>query len=180
MMDYMEARNENQTARGIAVSYTEPHFSSKKVQSAFNKFQREDRFKVISGVYFEDVPKNALGSPKLITDLYGVISYSSAPDVILSRYLDILDPEGSIYIYTRRINTLIRSLDGVEMDFFDYVKSIPGIQVVKNNPGPFTPYISIQIHRTEQFKSGNVPALKLLKMTDGAPPVRRYRVIRVH
>ncbi len=52
-----------------------------------------------AGRFIEDIPVKELGKAKLITDVYGPLTYTSAPDVVLRRYLDLLADDGSLYIF---------------------------------------------------------------------------------
>ena len=56
----------------------------------------EKKIKIISGQYFEAL--SGLMKADLITDIYGVFSYSGKLDEVLRKYLDLLNPNGTLFI----------------------------------------------------------------------------------
>jgi len=52
-----------------------------------------------TGRFFEDLPVQVFGNPKLILDPIGVMSYTAHPSEVLRTYLDILAPGGDIYMF---------------------------------------------------------------------------------
>lgn len=53
---------------------------------------------VLKDRLFEVIPNGEIGHANLITDFAGVFSYAAQIDVVLQRYLDILQPNGKIFI----------------------------------------------------------------------------------
>ena len=104
-------------------------------------------FKV--GRFFEDIPLGEFSKADLITDLYGVISYSPRLDEVLRRYHALLKDSGRVYIFlgdylsvpqhigTRRVerigeegwyspfvNSTVTRLDGSTVSLLDWIKSL--------------------------------------------------------
>lgn len=67
-----------------------------KKENGWRKYPNLD-FKV--GRFFEDIPLSELGHADLITDLFGVMSYSPKIDEVLSRYHSLLKPHAKAYIF---------------------------------------------------------------------------------
>ncbi len=55
--------------------------------------------RVHKGRFVENIPAGELGRADLITDVYGPMTYSAAPDVVLRRYLELLKDDGTLYIF---------------------------------------------------------------------------------
>jgi len=52
-----------------------------------------------TGRYFEDIPDAEISRADIITDLYGVMSYSPRVDEVLRKYHKILKTDGKAYIF---------------------------------------------------------------------------------
>lgn len=91
-----------------------------------------DRLSVVKGRLLEEIPHSELGKFELITDVYGPFAYSKQPDLVLSKYLEMLVPGGKIFTVTdSRIDDRggIFLSGGRRMDFFEWLKSTKGIRV---------------------------------------------------
>lgn len=103
-----------------------------------------------TGRFFEDIPLAELNQADLITDLYGVISYTPRLDEVLRRYHSLLKETGKVYIFVgdylsvpqhmglRRVervgevgwyspfaNSTVKKPDGLEVSLLDWIKSLP-------------------------------------------------------
>ena len=125
-----------------------------KITGVTYKMERPDpkipnlAFKV--GRFFEDIPLGEFAPADLITDLYGVISYTPQLDEVLRRYHSLLKDSGRAYIFigdylsvpqhigTRRIerigeegwyspfvNSTVTRTDGTTVSLLDWIKSLP-------------------------------------------------------
>ncbi len=72
---------------------------SKEMERTLDVTPYQGKLIVNTGRFFEDIPAEELGRPKLILDAIGVMSYTAHPTEVLERYLEILQPEGDIYLF---------------------------------------------------------------------------------
>ncbi len=134
-------------------------------------------YSYFEGRYVEEIPARELGRFEIITDVYGPLFYSSRADLVLAKYLEILKPEGSIFISgyygaKSRDNLRIVSPRGETLDLIEWLKSIDGliVQDVPERKGAY--FISV---RPETVPS--VPKLELIEQTfSGVIPQRVFRV----
>lgn len=84
----MNARELDEKPQITGVTY---HMSSKRDEPS------RINFKV--GKFFEDIPIEEIRKADLITDLFGVMSYSPRIDEVLSRYHALLKPNAKAYIF---------------------------------------------------------------------------------
>lgn len=106
--------------------------------------------KIKTGRFFEDIPLTEFSEADLITDLYGVISYTPRLDEVLRRYHQLLKPAGRAYIFVgdylsvpqyyghRRLerigsegwsspfaNSTVQKKDGSTVSLLDWIKELP-------------------------------------------------------
>lgn len=82
--------------------------------------------KLFTGRFFESITRKeltSLGPVKIITDFFGVMSYTERPDLVLKKYLDILDKDGAIFIYGPNIQV------GNDYSFYIWLRKVKGIQI---------------------------------------------------
>jgi len=127
--------------------------------------------RVLEGRYLENIANQEIvgppyGKADIITDVMGVLSYADHVDDTLRTYVQLLKPNGVIYIYTSIPNTQIKSRNGSELDLEEWLKTIPGL-VVESSP-----YGKITI----RLKKGDpiIPELKVQSVKAGCPPTRIY------
>ncbi|NBX77371.1 MAG: hypothetical protein EBQ92_12525, partial [Proteobacteria bacterium] len=125
-----------------------------KITGITYKMERPDpkipnlTFKI--GRFFEEIPLNEFAQADLITDLYGVISYTPRLDEVLRRYHALLKDSGRAYlfigdyltvpqhIWTRRVerigeegwyspfvNSTVKKADGSTVSLLDWIQSLP-------------------------------------------------------
>lgn len=58
-----------------------------------------ERLKIHKGRFFEDIPSSEIKPVDIITDLFGVASYSGRVDEVLRRYHQVLKPGGKAFIF---------------------------------------------------------------------------------
>lgn len=134
----------------------------------------------------EDLPKAAL-----ITDLFGPLSYSDSPEEVLKWYMEVLAPNGRIFVGMDRRYAQVRIYKKAEqmnwwdrfllrragirpvfkMNFIEWLqKRVKGIKVeIRQKNGAET---SIEIVRTGEPLE--IPELHLLKLRDFSPPDRIF------
>lgn len=119
--------------------------------------------------FVEKLPLEKIGKAEVITDLYGPLSYSSAPDVVIASYFKLLKPGGEIYIFG--------SLGWVEtgrnegMSFEDFLGQIPGVRVEADGSG-----LKVTCSRKTPPR---IPKLKIVDtiIRPNPPPWRQFKVI---
>lgn len=115
---------------------------------------RHEKIQIKTGRFFEDIPIEELGSADLISDLYGVMSYSPRVDEVLRRYHQILKPGGRAYVHIGDYiekplvqsvirsmafekpawdapfaNSQVRKANGQTVSLLDWVQTLPGFRV---------------------------------------------------
>lgn len=130
--------------------------------------QNQQRLKMFVGKAFGKIEKTELGQPKVISDFFGVISYTTEPDRVLQTYLDILAPGGEIFIHTDLAHTqIVSNISSQPLTLLQWMRSIPEVQIESVRPGTF------KITKTRS--SIEVPRLELVSIQDDQPPKRVFR-----
>jgi hypothetical protein len=134
-----------------------------------SRLQNPEKFRLILGRYFEQIPIPEISKGKrvkLLTDFYGILSYTPRIDLVFQKYMKLLDKDGVLLIGgTPRL-----TLDGRD-DFITWLKKIQGIEVTVFNDGVERGYL---IRKTSDLI--RIPELEITKdMTPGKPPYRFYR-----
>ncbi len=126
------------------------------------------RNQFIFGNYIEDLPVEQLGKNKVISDLFGPMSYTSNPTDVMNRYLDVATPEAQIFLKTSYGKTSVNLTDGSTIAFEDYLgRVLAGHEVINHRNG--------QVHiRLKPLGVAKIPKLKLVRIVDdGTPPPSR-------
>lgn len=154
-------------------------------------------FKV--GKYFEALPTNDIQKADIITDLYGVASYSPRVEQVLSKYHAILKPGGKAYIFlgfvtkpnaeslarseTREapfVHSQVKKLNGEVVSLVNWVMSLPGFKAkleTQGNPNSRFPIpTTLVLEKTEE--SSQIPFLRLVGSDFNTPPKRQYEEVR--
>ncbi len=118
----------------------------------------------------EDYGPNDFHSVDLITDFYGAFSYSPHPDLVLQRFNDWLQPEGSAFIHFRADDVVM--IGTQKMTLMDWVSERSGF--------------NCRLSGTVDLVCKPVPGiigrmLELEQITeDGPPPRRVFREVAEH
>ncbi|NBT57623.1 hypothetical protein EBT16_02450 [bacterium] len=105
------------------------------------------------GRFFEDIPLSEFSPADLITDLYGVISYTPRLDEVLRRYHQLLKDSGRAYLFigdylsvpqyggSRRlekiseegwyspfVSSTVKKADGSNVSLLDWIRNLPGFR----------------------------------------------------
>lgn len=155
--------------------------------------QSKLHFKV--GKYFEQIPTDEFAKADLITDLYGVASYSPRFDQVLSKYHEILKPGGKAYIFlgfvarphsgnlehaeTREapiVKSQVKLKNGETISLLDWAMSLPGFKATLESQGPSLSRMPIPTTLVLEKVSGqaNIPYLMLKSSDLDTPPRRNY------
>lgn len=157
-------RPESQKPTYVGVTYK----LNELTDASFAERRKSDKFKLLTGRYFEDIPDHELTNGKkvkVITDFFGVLSYTERIDLVMQKYLRLLDKDGSIFIAQPHKFKL-----GDEVEFYSWLKSIEGINVrFVNIAGASGAVITIT------DKVIKVPELHFIESKISDPPIfRRY------
>lgn len=166
----------------------------------------QGKLKLITGQFFEEVPHAALGRPDLILDSIGVMSYTAEPSKVLRKYLEILKPDGDVYLLldrstrmegarvwtaANRDRTRIEAGIGNSLDLFEWLKSLDGrgLEVKELETGKrihfmkdgVPTYQDHRLHTIRIRRTGGrieIPELKLTQvLAEDNPPRRFFQVI---
>ncbi|WP_413585320.1 hypothetical protein [Bdellovibrio sp. HCB274] len=115
---------------------------------------------------FETMPTASWKKVDLITDVYGVLSYTGDFAGALQKSVDMMNVKAELYFlalpwgYQFNKSTIQQSLP-------EFLNSIEGLRVEETRPGQF------KITKTKE--SVMIPQLELVRYTDQAPPIRVFR-----
>lgn len=137
----------------------------------------QGRFRMLAGRYFEEIPIGELEKADLITDVTGILNYTEQLDWVLERYLNLLQPNGKIYVFIPRHITRIRTARGAELSLVQWLKTISGLQITEIKDQR-VPYPSDQSFIIERVASNvKVPKLKLLSARKQVAVFREFTEI---
>lgn len=102
----------------------------------------------------------------LITDVFGVVSYTHDLHTTLQKAFDLMNVNGEFYIFMTYYSLSIHRGEA-RYGLIDFLKTIEGIKVEGK-------YGTIRITKTSPEVT--VPSMILEKYVDDAPPVRTFRV----
>ncbi|MFM8269560.1 MAG: hypothetical protein ACKN9V_05160 [Pseudomonadota bacterium] len=138
------------------LNFREPE-DKPKVTGITYKMDRSDpkipNLFIKTGRFFEDIPLGEFSQADIISDLYGVISYTPRLDEVLKRYHTLLKDSGRVYIfigdylsvpeqvrlrrferakeagwYSPFVKSTVRKADGSVVSLLDWVASLPGFR----------------------------------------------------
>jgi len=94
-----------------------------------------NRHRILEGRRIEDIPAGELGKAKLITDFFGPVTYSTALDRVLNKYLEIGHPDAEIFLKFAGGKITVQTKEGERLELQDYlVKRMVGHRVVIADP----------------------------------------------
>jgi hypothetical protein len=119
-------------------------------------------FRYLSGRFIEDISAKEIGPTDLISDVFGPFSYTASIDLILQKYLEVLNVNHSAYIYFRpQLITVNDQWDGLGQ----YFKAIQGAEIQWMNVAG--PGYSAVIKVTKKRNDFKVPKLFLVHLESG-------------
>lgn len=133
--------------------------------AAYFEEQQEDGAIVYHEDYIENVSVEELGSFHLITDLYGPMSYSAQPDVVLEKYMELLEVGGSVYYHANHHS--FQDDDGHRSNQpLQWLRAAKGIRVKRLDD------FSYKIEKVSE--ETDIPSLEPLSRIDGTPPFMEF------
>ncbi|MBO9667867.1 MAG: hypothetical protein J7501_13780 [Bdellovibrio sp.] len=116
---------------------------------------------------FEAQPTSTWQKAELVTDVYGVLSYTADLGRSLQKTFDMMSVQGELYILALPYGTEVR-IAGKGLSLTEFLQTIPGLKVEGSNS---------QIKVTKTQETIQVPLLNALRYTDGGPPLRLFEMI---
>jgi len=86
----------------------------------------DGKLQIISNRWFEEIPDQELGTYDLITDMYGITTYSTNPSEVLNKYFRLLNENGSIFIRTGKI-FIENGNDSISLE--EWLSKVPGLSI---------------------------------------------------
>lgn len=160
---------QGQHAQLTAVAYQRPPLKEFRSKFPGLPVLDETQLKYFSGRYVEQIPDAELGGAQLITDVFGPTAYSTRLDEVLSKYLRLIDKDGTIFIRSNEIGILLPS--GKKLPLVDWLKSLSGLEVKALDRWTFS------LKKTSSFEG--LPRLILKEMSGSTPPRRVFEVLDI-
>lgn len=114
---------------------------------------------------FEKMATQDFTKAAVITDVFGVLSYSKDLSLSLQKTVDLLETKGELYILTTPYTTRIQR-GNETFSLIEYLATIPGLKV-EGRWGV--------IKVTKEVNNLLIPQLELHSFKDDAPPYRQFR-----
>lgn len=132
----------------------------------------DEKTRLITGRFFEDIPPGEIEPANVITDLYGFFSYSGRKDEILRREIELLAPGGHLYLATAPDAMKIRrkGFMRTSMSTLGWLKKIRGIRLDILPVDNLT--VSVRITRIPGEEL-HIPELRFVKTVSKDPPPPR-------
>ena len=178
----LEGLYENPHIKGVGIAYKKPNHRDfiKVIEGLVGQ-----RFQYLEGEYVENMMSLGLldkwkGKVKLITDVYGPLSYADNVSRIMQIYLDLVSKNGQLFFHiSEHKTTLVKSGSVRTFTLIDWFKSIKGIEVkvlnshegIYEKTGEEVKVVSLQIIKTT--KDVEVPQNLFLQSNEYGTPSRR-------
>jgi len=164
-----------------AVGFAEPKdiLSVKESEMIAKEFGK-DAFQYLAGL-FHELSDATIGRADVITDVYGVLSYTPDPSRDLRKALNLLNPNGILIMEIDPKGFAFEGKSG-DVAWVEYLKTIGGIEVTRVEPrkdlhdpnGTKVKSMVIELTRTKGPIS--VPELQVTALFSNTPPARTLRL----
>ncbi len=125
--EYLQSKiNPLEAAQVYLITYVGRRSSILKRKIEIPSFQ--GKLKVLEGRFFEEIPDQEIPQADMITDFYGVLSYTGDLSLTLRKIFRHLKLHGELYIHSSNMVTSIETSNGV-MSLTSFLKSLSGLQV---------------------------------------------------
>lgn len=139
----------------------------------------EGRLRLMTGRLLKNIGSEEIGRTKLIIDEYGVLTYDPYLDRVLTRYMELLEVGGSIYVFPAKLFLFgISSREGKWLDFPAWAQRIQGLDVERLTG---TDGQNVGVRITKLAQNVSIPALEpqyaYLHPIPGmhGPAIRKFR-----
>ncbi len=170
---------ETKSIRCTAVGFAEPNDLFFKMESqAIEKGFGKDAFRYLAGNFFHEISDAKIGMADVITDVFGVLSYSPDPSRDLRKALNLLNPDGILILQVIPEGFAFAGQTG-EAGLLAYLKTVGGVEVTRaehtlNAQRTKVKSMVIELKRTG--KPLSVPDLEVVSLESKTPPHRTVRV----
>lgn len=154
---YINFKNPKIAAQSTAVCY--------KLDRWFGIPRFQGKLEVKEGM-FEKQNTHDWKKADLISDFFGVISYTQDMTTSLQKTFDLLKVGGELYIHSTNYVTHIQMTEKT-VTLTEFLQEIPGIKV----EGRFG---SLKITKLEEHIE--IPEMEIIKYKDEAPPIRVFKI----
>lgn len=143
--------------KAIAISVRDP--DTKEFQENLKYLRRLpfEKFLYLSGRRVEEIPAQELPPAKIVSDLFGALSFTEQIDSTLQKELEMLKP-GGIFV-ARLQKAYIKDVSGRRFGIRKYLASVVGAEIL------FYGWHSLAMKRT--VDKVNVPKLRLVNFISG-------------
>jgi hypothetical protein len=196
----ISADGSHKAASTLAIAFKRPKENSLSLRLK-QEMHDPQKFSYKEGRYLEDIPDSEIGLYQLGTDFWGVLAYTTQLDVVLGKYLSLLERNrGRFYFMAMKYSidekdyhdsdfahkallsgehaysTFIITKDGRHLDLPDWLREIAGVELTDvSNPNVES---SIKTFEIRKIKNEiHIPRLKLIRTNDGVPPGRIFQEI---
>jgi hypothetical protein len=145
----------------------------------------EGLLNVLSGRYLEKIPDEEIAKTDIITDMFGPLSYSGQPHLVLQKYFNRLKDGGKAFIYLGAgdqafgTNNTVVMADGRVVPFVDWLKTVPDLDFENEVRHIVTPMrefdTATAIITKKAGQAVRFPPLELIQYKDGMPPRMMFR-----
>jgi len=173
----------------IAVNLNPPadHFLTHDQLPGFTKWAHLEN-KPVEGISTEKLTQ--FGKINLITDVYGPMSYSFFPHLVLRKYIDILKSDGQILLTRMPTTTVV--VNDETLTFHQWLKNIDGLVVESLNwrahdkreveqfperHASVEAQLPMRIRLKSDPSTIKVPQLKFTGLADEQPPARVFEQV---
>lgn len=152
---------------------------------------KPSRITYLTGKLFSEIPNNEIKKADIITDYYGVLSYTNTFVADLNKALGLLKNNGILYIYNGGGFDIIQvQTPKGRLDLKSFLQSIPGLNVTyihKNNGNHFESDVrgerkdfGLKVIRTSEYQENSISGLKVIETSDLTLPTRRVFTFSQH
>lgn len=139
-----------------------------KLDRFFGIRKYDGKLRVLEGKLWEDIPASEIPKAKLMTDVFGVLSYSRDLSSTLKKIFEHLEKDGELYVFGTPYLTVIEK-NGKVINLESFLKEITGLQVEGRHGG-------LKITKTSEEIV--IPKMQLIQIDETQKPFfRRFRVL---
>ncbi|MBF0301054.1 MAG: hypothetical protein HQK51_20265 [Oligoflexia bacterium] len=177
--EHLNEENINKLADNVS------NMSKEALHEVIEKIEKKGQGKVqiFNKRFFEDISIDEYACPKidLLTDFFGVISYTHDPSTVLEKYKNLMDEYGKAFIFLGvpgAVNNTILSdkveiSEGKEILFVDWIKTLPNFK--SKLIGNYAQSIVLELNPDLSAREKTIPKLRL-KYIDTKSRIPPYRV----
>lgn len=164
----------------VAVSVKRPPLAKEDIELQKKAGAKIKKLDYMDDRFAENIPDEEFGKVDLITDVEGVLTYTSRAGDIFNKYLRILTDAGSIYIHdpgkdaNEPESILVKTKDGKKIPFYLFISKNKGLKVEvlkwldKEKKWP----LAYRVKKTD--KNAQIPAITFESADCMIPTLKTY------